>query len=221
MVTEEKSDNLNDEKDDQQNSTIPTAVDHPIFEDQRGTGLFTHDSGDSLLSQSSSDDEDDLCAPPLVSRDENSTIPPQPSSLGFANESVNTLISIDNNREKQTSNKPAEYVEQVANENTQPKSVANKQASNSNKSHIKENSVKWPTVATWVFAATEVLTLAAALAAYFALGTSLLVAGVAAGIGAFCIVAAIAIHYCNKAPSDSLKEPDAEAIAHNVTVEAN
>lgn len=196
MVTEEKSDDLNGEKDDQQNLTIPTAVDQstsPIPESQCGTAHNEEDF--TVLSQS--------------------------SSLSFANKSVNTVISIDNNREEQTSNKPAEYVEQVANENIQPKSVANKQASNSNKIYTKENSIKWPTVATWMFAVTGVLSLAAAPVAYFALGTSLLVTGVAASIGAFCIVAAIAIHYCNKAPSDSLKEPDAEKIAHNITVKVN
>jgi len=101
MVTEEKSDDLNDEKDNQ-NLTIPTAVDEgisPIPESQCGT----------------------------AHNEEDFTVPSQSSSLGFANESVNTVISIDNNREKQTSNKPAKCVEQVANENIQLKSVANKQ----------------------------------------------------------------------------------------------
>ncbi|WP_374699632.1 ankyrin repeat domain-containing protein [Wolbachia endosymbiont (group A) of Limnophora tigrina] len=196
MVTEGKSDDLNDEKDDQQNLTIPTAVDQgtsPIPESQCGT----------------------------AHNEEDFTVLPQSSSLGFANESVNTVISIDNNRKEQTSNKPAKHVEQVANENTQPKSVANKQASNSNKIYTKENSVKWPTVATWMFAVTGVLSLAAAPVAYFALGTSLLVAGVAAGIGAFCIVAAIAVHYYNKAPSGPLKGPDVEEVVRNAAVEAS
>ncbi|MFV1011229.1 ankyrin repeat domain-containing protein [Wolbachia endosymbiont of Nasonia vitripennis] len=196
MVTEGKSDDLNDEKDDQQNLTIPTAVDQgtsPIPESQCGTA---HNKEDF-------------------------TVLPQSSSLGFANESVNTVISIDNNRKEQTSNKPAKHVEQVANENIQPKSVANKQASNSNKIYTKENSVKWPTVATWMFAVTGVLSLAAAPVAYFALGTSLLVAGVAAGIGAFCIVAAIAVHYYNKAPSGPLKGPDVEEVVRNAAVEAS
>ncbi|UFN99899.1 ankyrin repeat domain-containing protein [Wolbachia endosymbiont of Corcyra cephalonica] len=195
MVTEEKSDDLNDEKDNQ-NLTIPTAVDEgtsPIPESQCGT----------------------------AHNEEDFTVLPQSSSLGFANESVNTVISIDNNRKEQTSNKPAKHVEQVANENIQPKSVANKQASNSNKIYTKENSVKWPTVATWMFAVTGVLSLAAAPAAYFALGTSLLVAGVAAGIGAFCIVAAIAVHYYNKAPSGPLKGPGVEEVVHNAAVEAS
>ncbi|WP_353274453.1 ankyrin repeat domain-containing protein [Wolbachia endosymbiont (group B) of Hofmannophila pseudospretella] len=195
MVTEEKSDDLNDEKDNQ-NLTIPTAVDEgisPIPESQCGT----------------------------AHNEEDFTVPSQSSSLGFANESVNTVISIDNNREKQTSNKPAKCVEQVANENIQLKSVANKQASNSNKIYTKENSVKWPTVATWMFAVTGILALAAAPAAYFALGTSLLVAGVAAGIGAFCIVAAIAVHYYNKAPSGPLKGSDVEEIVRNAAVGAS
>lgn len=196
MVTEGKSDDLNDEKDDQQNLTIPTAVDQgtsPIPESQCGT----------------------------AHNEEDFTVLPQSSSLGFANESVNTVISIDNNRKEQTSNKPAKHVEQVANENIQPKSVANKQASNSNKIYTKENSVKWPTVATWMFAVTGVLSLAAAPVAYFVLGTSLLVAGVAAGIGAFCIVAAIAVHYYNKAPSGPLKGPDVEEVVRNAAVEAS
>ena len=196
MVTEGKSDDLNDEKDDQQNLTIPTAVDQgtsPIPESQCGT----------------------------AHNEEDFTVLPQSSSLGFANESVNTVISIDNNRKEQTSNKPAKHVEQVANENIQPKSVANKQASNSNKIYTKENSVKLPTVATWMFTVTGVLSLAAAPVAYFVLGTSLLVAGVAAGIRAFCIVAAIAVHYYNKAPSGPLKGPDVEEVVRNAAVEAS
>ncbi|WP_264953052.1 hypothetical protein [Wolbachia endosymbiont (group B) of Nymphalis c-album] len=76
-------------------------------------------------------------------------------------------------------------------------------------------------MATWMFAVTGVLSLAAAPAAYFALGTSLLVAGVAAGIGAFCIVAAIAVHYYNKAPSGPLKGPGVEEVVHNAAVEAS
>ncbi|WP_353281483.1 ankyrin repeat domain-containing protein [Wolbachia endosymbiont (group B) of Horisme vitalbata] len=65
MVTEGKSDDLNNEKDDQQNLTIPTAVDQgtsPIPESQCGT----------------------------AHNEEDFTVLPQSSSLGFANESVNT-----------------------------------------------------------------------------------------------------------------------------------
>lgn len=118
-------------------------------------------------------------------------------------------------------NQPTGHVEQVANENIKPKSVANKQASNSNKIYTTENSVKWPTVATWMFSVNVILALAAATAAYFALVNSLLVAEVAAGIGAFCIVAAIAVHYYNKAPSGPLKGPDVEEVVRNAAVGAS
>ncbi|UIP92346.1 hypothetical protein JSQ73_004015 [Wolbachia endosymbiont of Anopheles demeilloni] len=65
--------------------------------------------------------------------------------LSIEIEDVNNAVSV---------NQPTGHVEQVANGNGQPKTVANKQASNSNEIYTKENSVKWPTVATWMFAIT-------------------------------------------------------------------
>lgn len=127
------------------------------------------------------------------------------------NTNVSSALSIDGDEEEQQS---AER--ETANENTQPKSMINGQNGNESDSLQNTKHSKWPTVATWMFAITGMLAITAAPAAYFALGTSLLVAGVAAGIGAFCIVAAIAVHYYNKSPSDSLAEPSAEAVVNNV-----
>uniref|UniRef100_A0A3B0JF35 Uncharacterized protein n=1 Tax=Wolbachia endosymbiont of Aleurodicus floccissimus TaxID=2152762 RepID=A0A3B0JF35_9RICK len=95
MVTEGKSDSLNDEKDDQQNFTIPTTVDQgisPIPGSQFGT----------------------------AHNEEDFTVPSQSSSLDFANESLNTVILTSDSREEQVFNQPAGHIEQMANGDTQP-----------------------------------------------------------------------------------------------------
>ncbi|MFT4327645.1 MAG: hypothetical protein AB3P07_03390 [Wolbachia pipientis] len=95
MVTEGKSDNLNDEKDDQQNFTIPTTADQgtsPIPGSQFGT----------------------------AHNEEDFTVQSQSSSLGFANESLNTVILTSDSREEQVFNQPAGHIEQMANGDTQP-----------------------------------------------------------------------------------------------------
>lgn len=62
---------------------------------------------------------------------------------------------------------------------------------------------KLPTVVTWTLAVAGVLAGVAASVAYFAFGASLLVAGITAGVGAWCLVAA-AVMYCFNRPASSL-----------------
>nr|WP_264703764.1 hypothetical protein [Wolbachia endosymbiont (group A) of Volucella inflata] len=57
-------------------------------------------------------------------------------------------------------------------------------------------SSKLPTVVTWTLAVAGVLAGVATPVAYFAFGASLLVAGITAGVGACCLVAATIIYYC-------------------------
>ncbi|OAL97410.1 MAG: hypothetical protein TV42_02190 [Wolbachia endosymbiont of Dactylopius coccus] len=65
---------------------------------------------------------------------------------------------------------------------------------NSVKTH--PQNAKLPVIATWTSAITGVLTGAAAPVAYFAFSASLLVAGIIAGVGACCLVAAVVIYCC-------------------------
>lgn len=165
MVTEEKSDNLNDEKDDQQNFTIPTTVDQgtsPIPGSQFGT----------------------------AHNEEDFTVQSQSSSLGFANESLDTVISIGNNREEQISNKPAERVEQIANKDTQPElviSIADEQGSKSNqKTTVSQNTKKY------VVAASALAITGIALGAAVAVYLEMLAIGIA--VAACCLITATVIY---------------------------
>ncbi|WP_264719855.1 TomO hydrophobic C-terminal domain-containing protein [Wolbachia endosymbiont (group B) of Eucosma cana] len=171
MVTEEKSDNLNDEKDDQQNFTIPTTVDQgtsPIPGSQFGT----------------------------AHNEEDFTVQSQSSSLGFANESLDTVISIGNNREEQISNKPAERVEQIANKDTQPELVipiADEQGSKSNqKTTVSQNTKKY------VVAASALAITGIALGAAVAVYLEMLAIGIAVAV---CCLIAATITYCYRPKS--------------------
>ncbi|KLT21951.1 hypothetical protein wVul_1696 [Wolbachia endosymbiont of Armadillidium vulgare str. wVulC] len=168
----EQFDNLNDEKDN-------PAVSNSVNQD-RSAQSPVHDSQRG------------------TTHDEDFTVP-SPSS-NFASENLNTVISIDNNREKQS----AECVEEMSNENTQPKPTLptiNKQSSESNQKTTALNTKKY------VVAASVLAIAGIALGVAVAVYLEMLAVGVA--VAAACCLIAATITYCYR-PKSSLEDNEVE-----------